>query len=180
MSPLDYLAALGPLVFLAVFLLTPWGQGLAGFLLGTRVGRWLSVAGLLVYAGLVAYGAAYRSGRRAGSAGALKSVGRANAQASADRAAIEDRTARQDDDALRRELSRYTPVLLAVVALGLGGCVTAPTGGPGKGGAFSDVERPLRLSAPVIAAMNHAELAAAVAHNRHGERQCGWTPGRKS
>ena len=180
MSLLDVLACIGPLAFVAAFLLTPWGAGLSGFLLGTRVGRWLSLAGMIAYAGLVAYAAAYRSGRRAGSAGALRKVEQANAQASADRAAIEDRTARQDDDALRRELSRYTPVLLAAVALGLGGCVTAPTGGPGKGGAFCDVERPLRLSAPVIAAMNHAELAAAVAHNRHGEKHCRCTPGRQS
>ena len=57
MSALDYLAMLGPIAFVAAFLLTPWGQGLAAFLLGTRLGRWISIAAVVVYAGLVAYSA---------------------------------------------------------------------------------------------------------------------------
>ncbi len=46
----------------------------------------------------------------------------------------------------------------------------------GRGGAFCDVERPTRLRAEVVARMNHGELAAAVARNRFGAKQCGWRP----
>jgi hypothetical protein len=46
----------------------------------------------------------------------------------------------------------------------------------GRSGAFCDVERPISLSAATIATMKHDELAAAVAHNRQGEHDCGWRP----
>lgn len=174
MSLLDVLACIGPLAFVAVFLLTPWGGALAGFLLGTRVGRWISLAGMIAYAGLVAYGAAYRSGRRAGSAGALRRVDEANAAAAARHQRIEAKVSTTKADTLRDELKRWAPVLL--VGLMLGGCVTAPTGGPGRGGAWCDIERPIRLSPGRIDAMTDAEVKAAVAHNRHGAAECGWKP----
>ncbi|KQO89440.1 hypothetical protein [Methylorubrum sp. SL192] len=177
MSALDILAALGPIAFLAVFLLTPWGSALAGFLLGTRVGRWISLAGLLVYAGLVAYAAAYRSGRRAGTAGALKDVAQANAAAVARHQRIEAKVSTAKTDTLRDELKRWAPMLL--VGLMLGGCASVPTGGPGRGGAWCDIERPIRLSPERVDAMTDAEVKAAVAHNRHGAAECEWKPGEK-
>ncbi|GBU19673.1 MULTISPECIES: hypothetical protein [unclassified Methylobacterium] len=178
MSALDYLAMLGPIAFVAAFLLTPWGQGLAAFLLGTRLGRWISIAAVVVYAGLVAYAAAFRSGKRAGAADALRDVERANAAAVQRHQAIEAKVARTPDQALRDELKRWAPVLL--VGLLLGGCVTTTTGGPGRGGAWCDVEQPIRLSPERIDAMTPDEVKAAVAHNRHGAAECGWAPGRKS
>lgn len=44
------------------------------------------------------------------------------------------------------------------------------------GGEFCDVARPLRPSAATLAAMTDAEVAAALAHNRKGEKLCGWRP----
>jgi len=182
MSATDFFLYGAPVAAIVGFLLSPWGQPVLAAITGTRIGRYCAGAAAVAYAAFVVWSATYRAGKRAGAAGALRDVREANAQAKADRVATEAKAAGESDDALRRELSRYTPVILAVVAigtLGLGGCVTT-TGGPGKGGAFCDVEQPLRLSAPVIAAMSHDELAAAVAHNRFGERHCAWAPGRKS
>lgn len=93
--------------------------------------------------------------------------------------AVEAKVARTADDSLRDELRRYSPVILAVVFLGLGGCATAPTGGPGKGGAWCEIERPIALSGATIDAMTSTELKAAVTHNRHGEAECGWKPREK-
>ncbi len=128
----------------------------------------------------MAWNVAVSRGRRQGAAGALRQVDEANVAAKADRDRTEAKAANEDDDALRRELRRYSPVILAIVALGMGGCATVPTGGPGRGGAFCDVERPIALSEAAITAMAHDELARAVAHNRHGERQCGWKPARRA
>lgn len=178
MSALDLLACIGPIAFVAVFLLTPWGAALSGFLLGTRVGRWLSLAALLLYAGLVAYAAAYRAGRRTGAAGAIKNVERANAAAAARHHRIEAKVSATKSDLLRDELKRWAPIFL--VAFLLGGCATVPTGGPGRGGAWCDVERPIRLAPERVDAMTDAEVKAAIVHNRHGRDECGWSPEKKS
>ena len=179
MSTLELLAYAAPLVAIAAFLFTPPGRVVVALITGTRVGRWLAVAAAVAYAAFVAWSATYRAGRRAGSAGALREVETANAEAKADRVRTEAKVDRESDERLRAELRRYSPVILAVVALGLGGCVTTPTGGPGRGGAFCDVERPPVLSEGTIRSMSHDELAAAVARLRHGEKHCGWKPKEK-
>uniref|UniRef100_A0A9E8CTC8 Lipoprotein n=1 Tax=Bosea sp. NBC_00436 TaxID=2969620 RepID=A0A9E8CTC8_9HYPH len=61
-------------------------------------------------------------------------------------------------------------------AIVIGGCARTATGG--KGGAWCEIERPLRLSEATISVMTRAELEAAVTHNEHGERECGWRPSR--
>jgi hypothetical protein len=49
------------------------------------------------------------------------------------------------------------------------GCTTAR-------GSFCDIADPIRLSASVVDAMSDQEVAAALAHNRKGEKLCGWVP----
>lgn len=44
------------------------------------------------------------------------------------------------------------------------------------GGTFCDISRPLRPSAASLAAMSDAEVAAMLAHNRKGQKLCGWRP----
>lgn len=44
------------------------------------------------------------------------------------------------------------------------------------GGTFCDIARPLRPSAASLAAMSDAEVAAMLAHNRKGQKLCGWRP----
>lgn len=44
------------------------------------------------------------------------------------------------------------------------------------GGSFCDIARPLRPSAASLAAMSDAEVAAMLAHNRKGQKLCGWRP----
>lgn len=68
----------------------------------------------------------------------------------------------------------WTVVVIAAVLLG--GCAAAPTGG--RGGAWCEIERPLRFSEATISAMTKDELEVAVAHNEHGETECGWKPAR--
>ncbi len=166
-----------PVAAIAGFLLSPWGQPALAVLTGTRVGRYAAGAAAVAYAAFVVWSSTYRAGKRAGAADALRDVERANAAAVARHEAIEARVARTPDQALRDELKRWAPVLL--VGLMLGGCVTSGTGGAGRGGAWCDVERPIRLSAERVDAMSAAEVKAAVAHNRHGQAECGWAPGRE-
>lgn len=64
-----------------------------------------------------------------------------------------------------------------LAAVILGACSTPKATG-GSGGAWCDVSQPMRLSEATIAAMTRPELEAAVAHNTHGERECGWRPNR--
>lgn len=62
------------------------------------------------------------------------------------------------------------PKALALAAfIALAACTT-PKGG------FCDIAGPIRLSPEVIAAMTDAEVRDALAHNRKGERLCGWKP----
>ncbi|WP_027141496.1 hypothetical protein [Mesorhizobium sp. WSM3626] len=60
-------------------------------------------------------------------------------------------------------------LMLASAVAALVGCTTA------KGG-FCVVSSPLRLSAAAINALSDAEVKALLAHNRKGERLCGWKP----
>ena len=58
--------------------------------------------------------------------------------------------------------------LIAVALLvALAGCTTA------KGG-FCAVSSPLRLSAKAVDALSDQEARALLAHNRKGEKLCGW------
>jgi hypothetical protein len=173
-TTLELLAYAAPLVALAVFAFTPPGRVVVAMITGTRVGRWLAVAAAVAYAASVAWSATYRAGRRAGSAGALREVETANAAAAERHARIETKVETARPDALREELKRWAPVIL--VALILGGCASVPTGGPGRGGAWCDIERPIRLSPERIDAMSDAEVKAAIVHNRHGASECGWKP----
>jgi uncharacterized lipoprotein YajG len=57
--------------------------------------------------------------------------------------------------------------VLILAALLLAGCQTS-------GGTFCDIARPVRLSEQTIAVMTDAEVDAAVAHNRKGQKLCDW------
>ena len=43
-------------------------------------------------------------------------------------------------------------------------------------GSFCDVADPIRLSRQAVDGLTESEVAAALAHNKKGERLCGWTP----
>jgi len=58
---------------------------------------------------------------------------------------------------------------LIVLSMLLAGCTTAR-------GSFCEIEHPLRLSPATVDAMSEGEVAAALAHNRKGEKLCGWKP----
>ncbi|TGQ69855.1 hypothetical protein EN829_013215 [Mesorhizobium sp. M00.F.Ca.ET.186.01.1.1] len=60
-------------------------------------------------------------------------------------------------------------LMLAVMLAVAAGCTTA------RGG-FCAVSSPLRLSAASVDALSDAEVRALLAHNRKGERLCGWKP----
>ncbi len=53
--------------------------------------------------------------------------------------------------------------------LTLAGCAT-------EGGSFCAVAKPNRFSEAAISAMTDNEVADALAHNRKGEKLCGWKP----
>jgi len=59
--------------------------------------------------------------------------------------------------------------LVATLAFGLSGCTTAT-------GSFCAISSPLRLSAKAVDALSDAEARALLAHNRKGQRLCGWRP----
>jgi hypothetical protein len=58
-------------------------------------------------------------------------------------------------------------LMAAVLAAALCGCSTA------KGG-FCAASSPLRLSAGAVDALSDQEARALLAHNRKGEKLCGW------
>ncbi|RWM24359.1 hypothetical protein [Mesorhizobium sp.] len=60
-------------------------------------------------------------------------------------------------------------LIAAVLVAALGGCTTA------KGG-FCAVSSPLRLSAKAVDTLSDEEARALLAHNRKGEKLCGWRP----
>lgn len=43
-------------------------------------------------------------------------------------------------------------------------------------GSFCAVESPIRLSSPTVAALSDAEVKMILAHNRKGQKLCGWKP----
>jgi predicted small secreted protein len=58
-------------------------------------------------------------------------------------------------------------VVFMALVVWVAGCTTAR-------GSFCDISHPWRLSPAAIDAMSDAEVAAALAHNRKGEKLCGW------
>jgi hypothetical protein len=59
---------------------------------------------------------------------------------------------------------------LILLSLLLASCTTAPRG------SFCDIEHPFRFSLVTIDTMTDAEVRDALAHNRKGEKLCGWKP----
>ncbi|CDX21537.1 conserved exported hypothetical protein [Mesorhizobium plurifarium] len=60
-------------------------------------------------------------------------------------------------------------LIIAAMAAALAGCTTA------KGG-FCAVASPMRLSVRVVDALADREARVLLAHNRKGEKLCGWRP----
>ncbi|QND55605.1 hypothetical protein [Mesorhizobium huakuii] len=60
-------------------------------------------------------------------------------------------------------------LMLVSVLAAMVGCTAA------KGG-FCAVSSPLRLSAAAVDALSDAEVKTLLAHNRKGEKLCGWKP----
>ncbi|MBZ9854330.1 hypothetical protein LB566_10985 [Mesorhizobium sp. CA13] len=60
-------------------------------------------------------------------------------------------------------------VAAAAALVAVAGCTTV-TGG------FCAVSSPMRLSASAVAALSDAEVRTLLAHNRKGEKLCGWKP----
>lgn len=60
---------------------------------------------------------------------------------------------------------------VTLILITLAGCITTPVGGD-----FCAVEHPARLSDATIDAMTDAEVNDALAHNRKGQKLCGWQP----
>ncbi|RUV86912.1 hypothetical protein EOA60_14080 [Mesorhizobium sp. M1A.F.Ca.IN.020.06.1.1] len=59
---------------------------------------------------------------------------------------------------------------IALVAiLALGACTTT-------GGSFCAVEHPIRPTKAEVATLSDATVASILAHNRKGQRLCGWKP----
>jgi hypothetical protein len=56
---------------------------------------------------------------------------------------------------------------LILLSLLLAGCTTAR-------GSFCDIADPIRLSPQAVDVLSDAEVAAALAHNKKGEKLCGW------
>lgn len=162
-----------PLGLLFALVMSPWGAPALALLANSRLARWAAVAAAVAWALLVAAARIRRAGRRE----ALAEVLRANEGAKAARREADAASARRPDDELRRRLSRWSPVILVCIGLGLGGCAT--TSGGGRGGAFCETAQPFRPTAAALAAMSHDELVAMDAHNTFGEARCGWRPGRK-
>ncbi len=59
--------------------------------------------------------------------------------------------------------------LMLALLVALAGCTTAS-------GGFCGISSPLRLSAKAIDALSDAEAGALLAHNRKGQKLCGWRP----
>ncbi|TPI14095.1 hypothetical protein FJW06_12400 [Mesorhizobium sp. B4-1-3] len=60
-------------------------------------------------------------------------------------------------------------LIVAAMAAALAGCATA------KGG-FCAVASPVRLSGKAVDMLSDQEARALLAHNRKGEKLCGWRP----
>lgn len=59
--------------------------------------------------------------------------------------------------------------LALVLLLALAGCQTAK-------GSFCQISSPQRFSAQAVDAMTDAEVKDVLAHNRKGQKLCGWKP----
>ncbi|MGX5850816.1 hypothetical protein ACWGTO_27430 [Mesorhizobium sp. PL10] len=59
--------------------------------------------------------------------------------------------------------------LMIALLAALAGCTTAS-------GGFCTVTSPLRLSSKAVDALSDAEARALLAHNRKGQKLCGWRP----
>jgi hypothetical protein len=59
--------------------------------------------------------------------------------------------------------------LALAVLLAVAGCTTAK-------GSFCSVSTPLRLSSAAVDQLTDAEARALLAHNRKGQKLCGWKP----
>ena len=60
-------------------------------------------------------------------------------------------------------------LMFASALVAMAGCTSV------KGG-FCAMSSPLRLSAGAVDALSDVEVKALLAHNRKGERLCGWKP----
>jgi hypothetical protein len=60
-------------------------------------------------------------------------------------------------------------LILAAMVAALAGCTTA------RGG-FCATAAPMRLSARAVETLSDQEARALLAHNRKGEKLCGWRP----
>ena len=58
---------------------------------------------------------------------------------------------------------------ICIFCMVLASCATS-------GGTFCDISKPIRLAGQSVDAMTEAEVGAALAHNRKGQRLCGWKP----
>jgi hypothetical protein len=78
------------------------------------------------------------------------------------------------DDPYHFSMSPFVIALVAAVLLTIvllfAGCASTPRG------SFCDIEHPTRLSDATIDVMPDVEVADALAHNRKGEKLCGWKP----
>jgi hypothetical protein len=59
--------------------------------------------------------------------------------------------------------------LLVAPAIALAACTTAS-------GGFCAVSSPLRLSGKAVDALSDVEVRSLLAHNRKGQKLCGWRP----
>ncbi|MER8915420.1 hypothetical protein NKI32_16490 [Mesorhizobium sp. M0761] len=59
--------------------------------------------------------------------------------------------------------------LMLALLVALAGCTTAS-------GGFCAISSPLRLSAEAADVLSDAEARALLAHNRKGQKLCGWRP----
>jgi hypothetical protein len=60
--------------------------------------------------------------------------------------------------------------LTLALLIALAGCQTTTKG------TFCAVSSPIRLSAAAVASLSDAEVKMLLAHNRKGEKLCGWKP----
>lgn len=61
-------------------------------------------------------------------------------------------------------------ILIALSLLAICGCQATTRG------SFCQIENPIRISAPAISSLSDAEVRQILAHNRKGEKLCGWHP----
>lgn len=59
--------------------------------------------------------------------------------------------------------------LMLALLVALAGCTTAS-------GGFCAISSPLRLSAEAVNALSDTEARVLLAHNRKGQKLCGWRP----